>query len=265
MNIHGIAWKSILRLQQIYPKEVGEICSIIGLPEKILLNQNLTLPIEMFLNFFIQAEFVFDDELISINYSKMAQIRPNYAELLGLIFVYSRHMKESFKLLQTYINIELEGIKVLVTKDQNIVIIQFIADPIIEYPSLYENLCLSMLAAFIRSKRFTIKHITTKIQPSNQIINEKSVFNCPIYFNGTETSIVISHNTFMKKNSIANSKLVAFLASIAQEKLQKKQTRSNMIDKVETLLCNYENNYNNVNIEEISSQLSMSVNSLRNQ
>jgi len=39
MNIHSIAWKSILRLQQIYPKEVGEICSRIGLPEKILLNQ----------------------------------------------------------------------------------------------------------------------------------------------------------------------------------------------------------------------------------
>jgi len=72
-------------------------------------------------------------------------------------------------------------------------------------------------------------------------------------------------NTFMKKNSIANSKLVGFLASIAQEKLQQKQTRKNMIDRVEALLCNYENNYNNVNIEEISSQLSMSVNSLRNQ
>jgi AraC-like DNA-binding protein len=69
----------------------------------------------------------------------------------------------------------------------------------------------------------------------------------------------------MKKNSIANSKLVAFLVSIAQKKLQQKQTRNNMIDRVETLLCNYENNYNNVNIEEISSQLSMSVNSLRNQ
>ncbi|SVD47956.1 uncharacterized protein METZ01_LOCUS400810, partial [marine metagenome] len=26
MNIHSIAWKSILRLQQIYPKEVDEIC-----------------------------------------------------------------------------------------------------------------------------------------------------------------------------------------------------------------------------------------------
>ena len=84
-------------------------------------------------------------------------------------------------------------------------------------------------------------------------------------FSGTETSIVIIHNTFMKKNGISNSKLVAFLASIAQEKLQQKQTRRNMIDRVEALLCNYENNYNNVNIEEISSQLSMSVNSLRNQ
>ena len=96
-------------------------------------------------------------------------------------------------------------------------------------------------------------------------MNEKSVFNCPINFNGTETSIVISHNTFMKKNSIANPKLVAFLTSIAQEKLQQKQIRSNMTDRVETLLLNYENNYNNVNIEEISSQLGISVNSFRNQ
>jgi len=265
MNIHSIAWKSILRLQQIYPKEVGEICNRIGLPKKILLNQNLTLPIEMFLNFFIQAESVFDDELISINYSRMAQIRPNYAELLGLIFVYSKHLKESFKLLQSFINIELEGINVLIAQNHDVVKIQFIADPVIEYPSLYENLCLSMLAAFIRSKRYAIKHITTKIQPSNQTINKKSVFNCPINFSGTETSIVISHKTFMKKNNIANSKLVAFLTSIAQEKLQQKQTQSNMLDRVKTLLCNYENNYNNVNIEEISSQLGMSVNSLRNQ
>ena len=104
-----------------------------------------------------------------------------------------------------------------------------------------------------------------KYEPSNKSINEKSVFNCPINFNGTETSIVISHNTFMKKNNISNPNLVAFLSSIAQEKLQQKQTQSNMIDKVETLLCNYENNYNNINIEGISSQLGMSVNSLRNQ
>ena len=265
MNIHSIAWRSILRLQQIYPKEVGEICSRIGLPEKILLHQNLTLPIEMFLNFFIQAESVFDDELISINYSRMAQIRPNYAELLGLIFVYSRHLKESFKLLQSFINIELEGINILVTKNHDVVKIQFIADSVIEYPTLYENLCLSMLAAFIRSKRYVIKRITTKIQPSNKSINEKSIFNCPINFNGTETSIVISHNTFMKKNNIANPKLVAFLTSIAKEKLLQKQIRNNLTDRVDTLLYNYENNYNNVNIEEISSQLGMSVNSLRNQ
>ena len=64
-----------------------------------------------------------------------------------------------------------------------------------------------MLAAFIKSKRYAIKHITTKMQLSNKSINEKSVFNCPINFSGTETSIVISHNTFMKKNSIANSKI----------------------------------------------------------
>jgi AraC-like DNA-binding protein len=122
-----------------------------------------------------------------------------------------------------------------------------------------------MLAAFIKSKRYAIKHITTKIKSSNKSINEKSVFNCPINLNSTETSIVISHNTFMKKNNISNSKLVTFLTSIAQKKLQQMKTRGNMTDRVETLLCNYENNYNNVNIEEISSQLSMSVNSLRNQ
>ena len=264
MNIHSIAWRSILRLQQIYPKQVDEICTRIGLPKKILLNQNLTLPVELFLNFFIQGESVFDDELISINYSRMAQIRPNYAELLGLIFVYSRNLKESFKLLQTYIDIELEGIKVLVIKHQDIVKIQFIADPVIEYHSLYENLCLSMLAAFIRSKRYAIKHITTKMQPNKQSLNKKSVFNCPINFNGAETSIVISHNTFMKKNSLTNSKLVAYLSSIAQEKLGQKQVQENIIHRVENLLCNYENNYNNVNIEEISQQLGMSVNSLRN-
>ncbi len=38
----------------------------------------------------------------------------------------------------------------------------------------------------------------------------------------------------------------------------------NIIHRVENLLCNYESNYNNVNIEEISQQLGMSVNSLRN-
>ncbi len=27
MNIHSIAWKSILRLQQIYPQQVDEICT----------------------------------------------------------------------------------------------------------------------------------------------------------------------------------------------------------------------------------------------
>ena len=102
------------------------------------------------------------------------------------------------------------------------------------------------------------------MQPNNQSFNKKSVFNCPINFNGAETSIVISHNTFMKKNSLTNSKLVAYLSSIAQEKLQQKAVQGNIIHSVENLLCNYESNYNNVSIEEISRQLGMSVNSLRN-
>ena len=79
MNINSMAWRSILRLQQIYPKEVGEICNRISLSESILSNQNLVLPIDIFLNFFIEAESVFNDELITINYARLAQIRPNYA------------------------------------------------------------------------------------------------------------------------------------------------------------------------------------------
>ena len=129
MNIHSIAWKSILRLQQIYPQQVDEICTKIGLSKTLLSNENLTLPVEILLNFFIEAESVFDDELISINYSRMAQIRPNYSELLGLIFVYSRNLNEGFKLLRKYINIELEGMNLVITDEQDIVKIQSVADP----------------------------------------------------------------------------------------------------------------------------------------
>ena len=67
MNINSMVWRSIFRLQQIYPKEVSEICNRIGLSESILSNQNLMLPIDMFLNFFIEAESVFNDDLITIN------------------------------------------------------------------------------------------------------------------------------------------------------------------------------------------------------
>ena len=229
MNIHSIAWKSILRLQQIYPQEVDEICTRIGLSKILLSSENLTLPVEIFLNFFIEAESVFDDELISINYSRMAQIRPNYSELLGLIFVYSRNLNEGFKLLRNYINIELEGISLVITEEQDIVKIQSVADPRINHASLYENLCLSVLAAFVRSKRYQIKCLNTKLQPASKSSKEKSIFNCPIMFNSTDTSIVISRVTFQRKNTVSNPKLVAYLSKLAKERLQLAMPQRNII------------------------------------
>ncbi len=265
MNIHSIAWKSILRLQQIYPQQVDEICTKIGLSKTLLSNENLTLPVEIFLNFFIEAESVFDDELISINYSRMAQIRPNYAELLGLIFVYSRNLNEGFILLRNYINIELEGISLVITEEQDIVKIQSVADPGIYHANLYENLCLSVLAAFVRSKRYQIKFLNTKLQPTNKSSKKKSIFNCPIMFNSADTSIAISRATFQRKNTNSNPKLVAYLSKLAKERLQLETQQGNIINRIELLLLNYENHYNKINIEEISTHLGMSVNSLRNQ
>ena len=107
----------------------------------------------------------------------MAQIRPNYSELLGLIFVYSRNLNEGFKLLRNYINIELEGMNLVITEEQDIVKIQSVADPRINHASLYENLCLSVLAAFVRSKRYQIKCLNTKLQPSSKSSKKKSIFN----------------------------------------------------------------------------------------
>ena len=44
---------------------------------------------------------------------------------------------------------------------------------------------------------------------------------------------------------------------LKDQKLQQKQVQGNIIHRVENLLCNYESNYNNVNIEDISQQLGM--------
>ena len=71
MNTSSAVWRSILRLQQIYPEKVNEICNRIGLSNNMLLNPNLSLPIDIFLNFFIEAKSVFNDELISINYARL--------------------------------------------------------------------------------------------------------------------------------------------------------------------------------------------------
>ena len=265
MNTSSAVWRSILRLQQIYPEKVNEICNRIGLSNNMLLNPNLSLPIDIFLNFFIEAKSVFNDELISINYARLAQIRPNYAEAFGLMFVYSRDLKEGFKLLQTYINIELEDVNFVIREELNEVKVLFIANPKIKHSSIYENLCLSILAAFIKSKRFPIRCINTKIHTYGKAIKEKSVFSCPINSQSAETSIVISKKNYLKKNTISNTKLVEYLRSIAQEKIDKKDKKDSLVENIEVLMNNYENYYSNINIQEISDQLGVSTIQLRYQ
>ena len=265
MNTNSAVWRSIKRLHQIYPDKVNDICHRIGLSGSMLLNQNLTLPVDVFLKFFIEAESVFNDELITINYARLAQIRPNYAEAFGLMFVYSRHLKEGFKLLQAYVNIELEGINFSIREESNEVKVIFIANPNIKHGSIYENLCLSILAAFIRSKRFPIRCINTKILTVGSAIKEESVFNCPINSQSSETSIVISKKNYLKKNAISNTQLVDYLKAIAQEKMDKKDGKKNLITNIEVLMSNYENHYSNINIQVISDQLGISTNKFRYQ
>ena len=265
MNTNNAVWRSIKRLHQIYPDKVNDICHRIGLSGSMLLNQNLTLPVDVFLKFFIEAESVFNDELITINYARLAQIRPNYAEAFGLMFVYSRHLKEGFKLLQAYVNIELEGINFAIREESTEVKVIFIANPNIKHGSIYENLCLSILAAFIRSKRFPIRCINTKILTVGSAIKEESVFNCPINSQSSETSIVISKKNYLKKNAISNTQLVDYLKAIAQEKMDKKDGKKNLITNIEVLMSNYENHYSNINIQVISDQLGISTNKFRYQ
>ena len=265
MNTNSAVWRSIKRLHQIYPDKVNDICHRIGLSGSMLLNQNLTLPVDVFLKFFIEAESVFNDELITINYARLAQIRPNYAEAFGLMFVYSRHLKEGFKLLQAYVNIELEGINFAIREESTEVKVIFIANPNIKHGSIYENLCLSILAAFIRSKRFPIRCINTKILTVGSAIKEESVFNCPINSQSSETSIVISKKNYLKKNAISNTQLVDYLKAIAQEKMDKKDGKKNLITNIEVLMSNYENHYSNINIQVISDQLGIITNKFRYQ
>ena len=130
---------------------------------------------------------------------------------------------------------------------------------------IYENLCLSILAAFIRSKRFPIRCINTKILTVGSAIKEESVFNCPINSQSSETSIVISKKNYLKKNAISNTQLVDYLKAIAQEKMHKKDGKKNLITNIEVLMSNYENHYSNINIQVISDQLGISTNKFRYQ
>lgn len=265
MNTYNGVWRCIQRLHQIYPFEVEDIFERVGIAKGLLGNQEVSLPVEILLEFVMDAESVFGDELVSINFGRMAQVRPNYGEAFGLAFVYSKNLQEGISLLKSFIGTELEGINFLISEESNLIKIQSVADPSIKYPSIYENLGLSIVASFIRSKRYQIKQIRTKSISKTQGIEEKSLFNCPIYCSCEETSLIISKKNYLKKNTLSNPNLVNYLRTILKQKSRRFNSNLSLRDKIEGVMNNYENHYNLINIEEISNQLGLSINSLRYQ
>ena len=265
MNTFSGVWRCIQRLHQIHPYEVETIFQRVGIAKSLLTNQNVSIPVEILLNFVIDAQTVFKDELVSINFGRMAQVRPNYGEAFGLVFVYSKNLQQGLKLLQSYINTELEGLNFLIIEEKNHIKIQSVVDPKIKHPSIYENLGLSILASFIRSKRFQIKQINTKTVTQIDDIKEKSVFNCPVYTSCEETSLLISKKNYLKKNSLSNPNLVNYLSTILEAKANNMTSKISLTEKVERLMNNYENHFNLINIQDVSTHLGLSTNSLRNQ
>ncbi|MDG1345657.1 MAG: AraC family transcriptional regulator [Candidatus Thioglobus sp.] len=265
MNTFSGVWRCIQRLHQIHPYEVETIFQRVGIAKSLLTNQNVSIPVEILLNFVIDAQTVFNDELVSINFGRMAQVRPNYGEAFGLVFVYSKNLQQGLKLLQSFINTELEGLNFLIIEEKNHIKIQSVVDPKIKNPSIYENLGLSILASFIRSKRFQIKQINTKTVTQIDDIKEKSVFNCPVFTSCEETSLLISKKNYLKKNSLSNPNLVNYLSTILEAKTNNMTSKISLTEKVERLMNNYENHFNLINIQDVSIHLGLSKNSLRNQ
>lgn len=265
MNTFSGVWRCIQRLHQIHPYEVETIFQRVGIAKSLLTNQNVSIPVEILLNFVIEAQIVFKDELVSINFGRMAQVRPNYGEAFGLVFVYSKNLQQGLKLLQSFINTELEGLNFLIIEEKNHIKIQSVVDPKIKNPSIYENLGLSILASFIRSKRFQIKQINTKTVTQIDDIKEKSVFNCPVFTSCEETSLLISKKNYLKKNSLSNPNLVNYLSTILEAKANNMTSKISLTEKVERLMNNYENHFNLINIQDVSIHLGLSTNSLRNQ
>lgn len=265
MNTFSGVWRCIQRLHQIHPYEVETIFQRVGIAKSLLTNQNVSIPVEILLNFVIDAQTVFKDELVSINFGRMAQVRPNYGEAFGLVFVYSKNLQQGLKLLQSFINTELEGLNFLIIEEKNHIKIQSVVDPKIKNPSIYENLGLSILASFIRSKRFQIKQINTKTVTQIDDIKEKSVFNCPVFTSCEETSLLISKKNYLKKNSLSNHNLVNYLSTILEAKANNMTSKISLTEKVERLMNNYENHFNLINIQAVSTHLGLSTNSLRNQ
>ena len=265
MNTFSGVWRCIQRLHQIHPYEVETIFQRVGIAKRLLSNQDVSIPVEILLNFVIDAQTVFKDELVSINFGRMAQVRPNYGEAFGLVFVYSKNLQQGLKLLQSFINTELEGLNFLIIEEKNHIKIQSVVDPKIKNPSIYENLGLSILASFIRSKRFQIKQINTKTVTKIDDIKEKSVFNCPVFTSCEETSLLISKKNYLKKNSLSNPNLVNYLSTILEAKANNMTSKISLTEKVERLMNNYENHFNLINIQDVSIHLGLSTNSLRNQ
>ncbi|MDA9031266.1 AraC family transcriptional regulator [Candidatus Pseudothioglobus singularis] len=265
MNTFSGVWRCIQRLHQIHPYEVETIFQRVGIAKSLLTNHNVSIPVEILLNFVIDAQTVFKDELVSINFGRMAQVRPNYGEAFGLVFVYSKNLQQGLKLLQSFINTELEGLNFLIIEEKNHIKIQSVVDPKIKNPSIYENLGLSILASFIRSKRFQIKQINTKTVTQIDDIKEKSVFNCPVFTSCEETSLLISKKNYLKKNSLSNPNLVNYLSTILEAKANNMTSKISLTEKVERLMNNYENHFNLINIQDVSIHLGLSTNSLRNQ
>ena len=265
MNTFSGVWRCIQRLHQIHPYEVETIFQRVGIAKSLLTNQNVSIPVEILLNFVIDAQTVFKDELVSINFGRMAQVRPNYGEAFGLVFVYSKNLQQGLKLLQSFINTELEGLNFLIIEEKNHIKIQSVVDPKIKNPSIYENLGLSILASFIRSKRFQIKQINTKTVTQIGDIKEKSVFNCAVFTSSEETSLLISKKNYLKKNSLSNPNLVNYLSTILEAKANNMTSKISLTEKVERLMNNYENHFNLINIQDVSIHLGLSTNSLRNQ
>ena len=265
MNTFSGVWRCIQRLHQIHPYEVETIFQRVGIEKRLLTNQNVSIPVEILLNFVIDAQTAFKDELVSINFGRMAQVRPNYGEAFGLVFVYSKNLQQGLKLLQSFINTELEGLNFLIIEEKNHIKIQSVVDPKIKNPSIYENLGLSILASFIRSKRFQIKQINTKTVTQIDDIKEKSVFNCPVFTSCEETSLLISKKNYLKKNSLSNPNLVNYLSTILEAKANNMTSKISLTEKVERLMNNYENHFNLINIQDVSTHLGLSTNSLRNQ
>ena len=265
MNTFSGVWRCIQRLHQIHPYEVETIFQRVGIAKSLLTNQNVSIPVEILLNFIIDAQTVFKDELVSINFGRIAQVRPNFGEAFGLVFVYSKNLQQGLKLLQSFINTELEGLNFLIIEEKNHIKIQSVVDPKIKNPSIYENLGLSILASFIRSKRFQIKQINTKTVTQIDDIKEKSVFNCPVFTSCEETSLLISKKNYLKKNSLSNPNLINYLSTILEAKVNNMTSKISLTEKVERLMNNYENHFNLINIQDVSTHLGLSTNSLRNQ